>query len=99
MRRQTKLIKFVPPSLDSMDGLRYEERKVRHIARNGAFSPTEGGPAMATKALSPSARERLLIFEDEDRFPQSRFDPAKGILYGVLWGGLLWLVLILPFFW
>jgi hypothetical protein len=54
---------------------------------------------MATKALSPSARERLLIFEDEDRFPQSRFDPAKGILYGVLWGGLLWLVLILPFFW
>jgi hypothetical protein len=54
---------------------------------------------MASNALSPSARERLLILENEDRLPQKRFDPAKGIFYGVILGALLWLALIVPFLW
>lgn len=54
---------------------------------------------MATRALSPSERETLIVFQDEDRLPQRRFDPARGVLYGVLWGVLLWVALILPFFW
>ena len=98
MRHQTRLRKFGAPYKDSLEGFRYERKRAPQSAPQGILSPTEGGPAMATNVLSPSERENQIAFEEEDRFPQRRFDPARGIWYGVLWGALLWLVLVMPFF-